>query len=54
MGSRREAGPGRNYVAEYLAPTRLQADAFITTDADLARQVDGVVPIASIEVLQTR
>ena len=40
-------------VAEYLALTQLQADAFITMDADLARRVDGVVPIASIEVLQT-
>jgi predicted nucleic acid-binding protein len=46
-------GWAETYVAEYLALTQLQADAFITTDADLARQVDGVVPIASIEVLST-
>lgn len=39
------------YDAEYVALTQLQADALITLDADLARRLDGVVPIASIEVL---
>jgi predicted nucleic acid-binding protein len=37
--------------AEYIALTQLQADAFITFDAELARAVDGVVATASIEAL---
>jgi predicted nucleic acid-binding protein len=37
--------------AEYIALTQLQADAFITLDAELARAVDGVVATASIEAL---
>ncbi|HSW05816.1 type II toxin-antitoxin system VapC family toxin [Aquabacterium sp.] len=36
------------YAAEYIALTQLQADAFITLDAELARAVDGVVTLASI------
>lgn len=39
------------YDAEYLAVTQLQADAFVTLDADLARQAEGVVPLASVEAL---
>lgn len=34
-------------LAEYLAVTRLQADAFVTVDADRARRAAGVVAIAS-------
>jgi predicted nucleic acid-binding protein len=45
-------GWAQTYVAEYLALTQLQADAFITIDTDLLRQVEGVVPTASIEILQ--
>ena len=37
--------------AEYLALTRLQADAFVTLDADVARAVAKVVPTASIDAL---
>ena len=37
--------------AEYIALTELQADAFITLDADLSRRVEGVVAIASIGAL---
>jgi predicted nucleic acid-binding protein len=37
--------------AEYLALTQLQADAFITLDAELARTVRGLVVIAPIEAL---
>ena len=37
--------------AEYVALTTLQADAFITLDADLAHAVRGIVMIAPIEVL---
>ena len=39
-------------VAEYVAVAKLQADAFITLDAELARRVDGIVPIAPIEALR--
>lgn len=38
-------------AAEYLAVARLQADAFITLDADLARRAHGVVPLATLEDL---
>ena len=44
-------GWAETYDAEYLALTRLQADAFVTLDADLARRVEGVVPTATIEAL---
>jgi predicted nucleic acid-binding protein len=37
------------FDAEYIALTLLQADAFITLDADLAESVAGVVQTASIE-----
>jgi predicted nucleic acid-binding protein len=37
--------------AEYVALTQLQADAFITLDADLAYAVKGLVMIASIDAL---
>ena len=39
------------YEAEYLALTKLQADAFVTLDAELARRVEGVVPTAPIDAL---
>lgn len=37
--------------AEYLALTQLQADAFVTLDADLARTVKDVVTLAPVEAL---
>ena len=37
--------------AEYVALTQLQADAFVTRDASLARSVKGIVATASIEAL---
>jgi len=40
------------YNAEYVALTQLQADAFVTLDADLARSVEGIVAIASIDALR--
>ena len=46
-------GWAKTYDAEYIALTQLQADAFITLDADLARRVEGVVPTATIEALRT-
>jgi predicted nucleic acid-binding protein len=33
--------------AEYLAVTKLQADAFVTVDPELANRAKGVVPLAS-------
>jgi predicted nucleic acid-binding protein len=46
-------GWAETYDAEYVALTQLQADAFVTLDAELARRVEGVVPTATIEALQT-
>lgn len=37
--------------AEHLAITRLQADALVTVDAQLAAKAEGVVPTAPLEVL---
>jgi predicted nucleic acid-binding protein len=37
--------------AEYLAVTRLQADAFVTLDPERARRAAGVVPLAPFEAL---
>jgi predicted nucleic acid-binding protein len=39
------------YNAEYIALTQLQADAFVTLDAKLARSVKGIVTTASIDAL---
>jgi predicted nucleic acid-binding protein len=39
------------YNAEYVALTQLQADAFITLDAELARSVEGIVATASMDAL---
>ena len=40
------------YNAEYVALTQLQADAFVTRDAQLARNVKGIVATASIDALR--
>ncbi|MEP6479435.1 MAG: hypothetical protein ABJB03_08595 [Rhodoglobus sp.] len=37
--------------AEYVAVAQLQADALVTLDESLARQVAGVVPVAPYEAL---
>ena len=47
-----QLGWAETYDAEYVALTRLQADAFITLDEDLARRVEGTVPTATIEALR--
>jgi predicted nucleic acid-binding protein len=39
------------YDAEFVALTQLQADAFVTSDRDLARAVSGVVETAPIDAL---
>jgi predicted nucleic acid-binding protein len=46
-----QLGWASTYNAEYIALTQLQADAFITLDADLARSVEGIVATASIDAL---
>jgi predicted nucleic acid-binding protein len=48
-----QLGWAQTYEAEYVALTQLQADAFVTLDAKLARLVEGIVPTATIEALQT-
>ena len=47
-----QLGWASTYDAEYVALTQLQADAFITLDADLARSVEGIVATASIDALR--
>ena len=41
------------FDAEFVALTQLQADAFITSDHDLARAVSGLVQTAPIGALRT-
>ena len=48
-----ELGWADTYYAEYVALTQLQADAFVTFDKELARQVKGIVPTATIAALRT-
>jgi predicted nucleic acid-binding protein len=48
-----ELGWSETYDAEYIALTQLQADAFVTLDAELARRVGGIVPTATIDALRT-
>ena len=38
-----QLGWAETYDAEYVALTQLQADAFVTLDAELARRVEGIV-----------
>jgi len=44
-------GWASTYDAEYIALTQLQADAFVTLNADLARRVEGIVAVASLDAL---
>ena len=39
--------------AEYLAVTRLQADALVTVDSDLAAKAETIVPMAPLQALIT-
>jgi predicted nucleic acid-binding protein len=48
-----QLGWPETYDAEYVALTQLQADAFVTLNADLARSLDGVVPTATFDALRT-
>ena len=47
-----QLGWASTYNAEYVALTQLQADAFVTLDAELARSVEGIVATASIDALR--
>lgn len=46
-----QLGWASTFNAEYVALTQLQADAFITLDAELASSLEGIVAIASIDEL---
>ena len=46
-----ELGWPSTYDAEYLALTRLQADAFVTTDLDLAERAAKIVRVAAVDEL---
>ena len=46
-----QLGWASTYDAEYVALTQLQADAFVTMDAKLARSVKGLVEIVPIDAL---
>jgi predicted nucleic acid-binding protein len=45
-------GWAETYDAEYVALTQLQADAFVTLDAKLARSVEGIVETAPVDALR--
>jgi predicted nucleic acid-binding protein len=47
-----QLGWASTYNAEYVALTQLQADAFVTLDAKLARSVAGIVATAPIDALR--
>ncbi len=40
------------YDAEFVALTQLQADVFVTSDAELARAVSGLVETATVHALE--
>jgi indolepyruvate ferredoxin oxidoreductase alpha subunit len=48
-----QMGWADTYTAEYVALTKLQADAFVTLDKKLARSLRGVVETAPIDALFT-
>ena len=47
-----ELGWAETYTAEYIALTQLQADAFVTLDAKLARHAKDLVKTATIDALR--
>ena len=47
-----QLGWASTYTAEYVALTRLQADALVTLAAAVARSVAGIVATASIDALR--
>jgi predicted nucleic acid-binding protein len=48
-----ELGWESTYDAEYVALTKLQADALVTLDDELARRLDGIVPTAPLDTLRS-
>lgn len=48
-----EQGWETTFDAEYLAITKLQADALVTIDPDLATKAADIVPLASVAALTT-
>jgi predicted nucleic acid-binding protein len=46
-------GWAETYDAEYLALTKLQGDALVTLDPELARKAEGTVPTATLDELRT-
>lgn len=46
-----QLGWADTFVAEYIALTQLQADAFVCLDAELSRAVSAIVAVASINDL---
>jgi predicted nucleic acid-binding protein len=46
-----QLGWDTTYDAEYVALTQLQADAFVTSDGELARAVAGLVETATVDTL---
>ncbi len=48
-----ELGWETTYDADYVALTKLQADAFITSNRELARTVSDIVKTATIDALRT-
>jgi indolepyruvate ferredoxin oxidoreductase alpha subunit len=48
-----QLGWDTTYDAEFVALTHLQADVFVTSDADLARAVSGLVETATVHALDT-
>lgn len=46
-------GWAETYDAEYLALTKLQGDALVTLDPELARKAEGAVPTATLDELRT-
>ena len=45
-------GWASTFDAEYVALTKLQADALVTLSPELARAAEGIVPTASIDALR--
>jgi predicted nucleic acid-binding protein len=47
-----QLGWDTTYEAEFVALTRLQADALVTSDADLARAASSLVTVAQVSALR--
>jgi predicted nucleic acid-binding protein len=49
----RDHGFGSTTDAEYLAIARLQADLFVTVDADARARAEGIVPLGTVDQLRS-